>query len=111
MPRHSKRYRELSAKVKTTEPMELTAAIDLLKQFANTKFDQSVETAMRLGIDPRQADQLVRGAISLPAGIGKAVRLAAFARGDNQDAATEAGADIVGAEDLAEKIKGGFSRV
>lgn len=110
MAKQSKRYRTHLAKVEKAGPgpHELMAAIKLLKEFGTTKFDQSVETAIRLGIDSKQADQAVRGAISLPAGIGKAVRLAVFARGDNETKAKDAGADFVGAEELAAKIKDGW---
>jgi large subunit ribosomal protein L1 len=88
--------------------MELDAAVKLLKEFANTKFDQTVEVSFHLGIDPKQADQAVRGAMSLPAGTGKTVRIAVFAKGDNADKAKEAGADFVGDADLAAKVKGGW---
>lgn len=107
MAQHSKRYRKHADKVKPA-PVDLDVALKLLKEFATTKFDQSVEMAMHLGIDPRQADQIVRGAISLPAGIGKSIRLAVFAKGDNEQKAKDAGADIVGADDLAKRIKEGF---
>ena len=90
--------------------MELDAALKLLKDKAATaKFDQSVETAMHLGVDPKQADQMLRGAISLPAGIGKTVRVAVFAKGDNEQKAKDAGADIVGNADLAQKVKDGWA--
>lgn len=108
MAKRSKRYREMAAKIKSKDPMPLDKAIELLKSFKPTKFDQSVETSMHLGIDPRQADQMMRGAISLPAGTGKTVRLAVFAKGENETKAKEAGADYVGAEDLAKKIREGF---
>lgn len=108
MAHRSKRYRAMAAKI-PPEPMELMAAIKLLKEFSGAKFDQSVETAMHLGIDAKQADQAVRGAISLPAGIGKSVRLAVFAKGDNEQKAKDAGADHVGAEDLAKRIKDGWT--
>lgn len=88
-------------------------AIDLLKG-ANAKFDESIEIAMNLGIDPRHADQQVRGACALPHGTGKSVRVAVFARGDKADDAKAAGADFVGAEDLMEQVQGGmmdFDRV
>lgn len=107
MPKQSKRYRALVEKV-PAEPLNLKDAIVLLKSFDTTKFDQTVEIAMRLGIDPKQADQLVRGALVLPHGIGKVQRVIVFAKGDNVAAAQEAGADEVGAEDLAKKIKDGW---
>ena len=84
-------------------------AVAILKTFNTTKFDQTVEIAMRLGIDPKQADQLVRGSIVLPHGIGKSLRVVVFAKGDKIDEAKAAGADEVGGPELAEKIKGGWT--
>ncbi|MFA8016145.1 50S ribosomal protein L1 [Bremerella cremea] len=107
MPTQSKRYRALLEKV-PADALTLKDAIVLLKSFNTTKFDQTVEIAMRLGIDPKQADQLVRGALVLPHGIGKIQRVIVFAKGDNVATAKEAGADEVGAEDLAKKIKDGW---
>jgi large subunit ribosomal protein L1 len=104
----SKRYRALSEKVKSEDPIPLAEAIKKLKQFSTTKFNQSVEVSTNLGIDPKQSDQNVRGSVGLPHGIGKTVRVAVFAQGDNAEKAKEAGADIVGGDDLAQKIKGGF---
>ena len=103
----SKRYRVLKEKVRP-DPLPLADAVKQLKQFATTKFNQSVEVSTNLGIDPRQSDQNVRGSVALPHGIGKAVRVAVFAQGDNAEKARAAGADIVGGDDLAQKIKGGF---
>jgi large subunit ribosomal protein L1 len=91
-----------------TEPLALADAIKQLKAFGTTKFNQTVEVSTNLGIDPRQSDQNVRGSVALPHGIGKTVRVAVFAQGDNAEKATAAGADIVGGDDLAAKIKGGF---
>ncbi len=82
-------------------------AVKLIKQGASTKFDETVEVAVNLAVDPRHADQMVRGVVSLPNGTGKSVRVAVFAKGDKAEEATAAGADVVGAEDLAEKITGG----
>jgi large subunit ribosomal protein L1 len=104
----SKRYRALSEKVKTEDPIPLSDAIKKLKSFGTTKFNQTVEVSTNLGIDPKQSDQNVRGSVALPHGIGKTVRVAVFAQGDNAEKAKEAGADIVGGDDLAQKIKGGF---
>ena len=87
----------------------LDQAVTLLKQFNNTKFDQTVEIVMRLGIDPKQADQLVRGSIVLPHGIGKKLRVIVFAKGDMAETAKAAGADEVGTEELAKKIKDGWT--
>ncbi len=83
-------------------------AVDLVKSLASAKFDESVELAVRLGVDPRKADQIVRGTVGLPAGTGKTVRVVAFAAGDAANEAREAGADVVGADDLVERVNGGF---
>ena len=104
----SKRYRALREKVKSVDPIPLADAIKQLKTFGTTKFIQTVEVSTNLGIDPRQSDQNVRGSVALPHGIGKAVRVAVFAQGENAEKATAAGADIVGGDDLAQRIKGGF---
>ena len=85
----------------------LDEAVGLLKRRANTKFDETLELSMNLGVDPRHADQMVRGVVSLPKGTGKTIRVAVFARGDKADEAREAGADLVGAEELAESVQGG----
>ena len=104
----SKRYKAAAEKV-PAEAVSLGDAVKVLKDFdGTTKFDQTVEVAMRLGIDAKQADQLVRGSIVLPNGIGKSQRVVVFAKGEAASAAEEAGADTVGQEDLAQKIKGGW---
>jgi large subunit ribosomal protein L1 len=95
-------------KAGSVEPVALDVAVSRLKEFANTKFDQTVEIHMRLGVDPKQADQIVRGSIVLPHGIGKSQRVIVFAKGDLAEAAKEAGADEVGQEELAKKIKDGW---
>jgi large subunit ribosomal protein L1 len=106
----SKRMKALRAKVpQGKESFPLLDAVKLLKQFGGLKFDQSVEIAMRLGVDAKQADQIVRGSIVLPHGIGKSKRVVVFAKGDNAEAAKAAGADEVGADDLAKKIKEGWT--
>jgi large subunit ribosomal protein L1 len=107
MAKQSKRFRALRAKIKTNGPVPLAEAVRLLKTFNTTKFNQTVEVSTHLGIDPKQTDQNVRGSVSLPHGIGKAVRVAVFAQGDNAEKARAAGADIVGADDLAQQVKGG----
>lgn len=107
MSKKSKRYRALVTKAPTTA-QPLAKAVDTLKQFGTTKFDQTVEIHMRLGIDAKQADQLVRGSVVLPNGIGKTLRVLVFAKGDLAKAATEAGADFVGEKELADKVKDGF---
>jgi large subunit ribosomal protein L1 len=107
MAKQSKRYRALRDKVKVNGPVPLTEAVRLLKTFNTTKFNQSVEVSTHLGIDPKQTDQNVRGSVALPHGIGKSVRVAVFAQGENAEKARAAGADIVGADDLAQQVKGG----
>ena len=87
----------------------LEDAIGLLKKMPQRKFDETVEVAIRLGVDPRQADQQVRSTVALPHGLGKSVRIAVFAKGEQATAAEEAGADFVGAEDLVEKVNGGWT--
>ncbi|MDG2206573.1 MAG: 50S ribosomal protein L1 [Pirellulales bacterium] len=98
----------LAEKVRDQSPVSLKQAVEILKSFGELKFDQSVEIAMRLGIDPKQADQIVRGSIVLPHGIGRTKRVVVFAKGAAADAAREAGADEVGDDDLAKKIKDGW---
>ena len=109
MAKQSKRFRALTEKRKVVDPVPLAQAVEALKGFAGTKFDQSVEIAIRLGIDNTQADQMVRGSIVLPHGIGKQQRVVVFAKGPKAEEAREAGADVVGEEELAEKIKGGWT--
>lgn len=104
----SKRYREASSKVDRNKHYEAQDAIQLLKDLPGAKFDESVEVVIRLGIDPRKSDQLVRGAVSLPKGLGRDVKVVVFAEGDKADAAKAAGADEVGSAELAEKIQGGW---
>lgn len=106
----TKRMKAMKQKLPASKPVvPLAEAVQVLKQFNTTKFDQSVEVAVRLGIDAKQADQLVRGSIVLPHGIGKTQRVVVFAKGDKAKEAEEAGADVVGEEDLADKIKGGWT--
>ncbi len=109
MARKSKRMRALAEKVPGAAPLPLAEAVALLKSFNNTKFDQTVEIAVRLGIDSKQADQIVRGSVVLPNGIGKSLRVIVFAKGDKIAEAKEAGADEAGGPELAEKIKGGWT--
>jgi len=108
MGKHSRRYQTLLSKV-PEETLDLDRAIELVRQFGTTKFDQTLEIHMRLGIDPKQADQLVRGSVVLPHGIGRTQRVVVFAKGDLAEAAREAGADEVGQEDLATRIKDGWT--
>jgi len=110
MPKTAKRMTAMRSKMPAeSKPVSVAEAAALLKNFNTTKFDQTVEIAMRLGIDPKQADQLVRGSIVLPHGIGKSLRVVVFAKGDKIDEAKAAGADEVGGPELAEKIKGGWT--
>ena len=104
---HDKRLKAAYASVDRTKALPLDQAIALVKQNAKAKFDETVEISMNLGIDPRHADQMVRGLISLPNGTGKTLRVGVFARGAKAEEALAAGADVVGAEDLAEKIQAG----
>jgi large subunit ribosomal protein L1 len=108
MTKQSKRYRALASQ-RTEDTLPLAAAVEKLKKFGNTKFDQAVEVHMRLGVDPKQADQIIRGSVVLPHGIGKTQRVAVFAKGDLAEAAKAAGADVVGQDDLAQKIKDGWT--
>jgi large subunit ribosomal protein L1 len=107
MAKPGKRMKELRAQVDPARAYPLDEAITLLKSCAKAKFDESVEVALNLGVDPRHADQMVRGTADLPHGTGKTLRVAVFARGDKAEEAKAAGADIVGAEDLAQTIQGG----
>lgn len=107
MPGKSKRLRDATAKIDRIKAYELTEAVALVKQGASAKFDESVEVSLNLGVDPRHADQMVRGTVDLPHGTGKALRVAVFAKGDKAEEAKAAGADVVGAEDLAQTIQGG----
>ena len=108
MAKQSKRFKALADR-QGVEAVPLADAVETLKTFDTTKFDQTVEIHMRLGIDPKQADQIVRGSLVLPHGIGRAQRVIVFAKGEMVAAAEEAGADEVGQEELATKIKGGWT--
>ncbi len=103
-----KRYKKDSEKVDSQKHVSLDEALAVLDGFGKAKFDETVDIAIRLGIDPKQTDQMVRGAISLPHGIGKKLRVAVFAKGEKVSEAEKAGADVVGGEDLAEKVQGGW---
>jgi large subunit ribosomal protein L1 len=114
MAKLTKKQKAQAGSVDPNKFYSVDEAIGLVKQNATSKFDETIEIALNLGVDPRHADQMVRGVVTLPAGTGKDVRVAVFARGDKAEEATAAGADIVGAEDLMETIQGGqidFDRV
>jgi large subunit ribosomal protein L1 len=108
MATRGKRYADALEKIDRTRLYPPEEAIGVLKALPASKFDETVELNMRLGVDPRKADQMVRGAVSLPKGTGKTVRVAVFAKGEAARAAEEAGADVVGAEELVERIQGGW---
>lgn len=107
MAKLSKRQKLIAEKVEPGKLYPFDEAVSLLKEFSTVKFEETIDAAINLGIDPRKSDQAVRGATSLPHGTGNQVRVAVFASGANADAAKEAGAEFVGMEDLAEQIKGG----
>lgn len=107
MTKIAKRTKAARAQFEGKANLTIEAAVALVKEAASAKFDETVEVSMNLGVDPRHADQMVRGVVQLPNGTGKTVRVAVFARGAKADEAKEAGADIVGAEDLMEAIQGG----
>ncbi|MDA8300101.1 MAG: 50S ribosomal protein L1 [Actinomycetota bacterium] len=108
MPKRGKKYIEAAKAMGDPRLYGPQEAIDLVKSMARAKFDETVELAVRLGIDPRKADQALRGTVSLPAGTGKSVRVAVFAAGEAAEAARAAGADIVGSDDLVAQVDGGF---
>jgi len=108
MSKAGKKYEAAAARVDRNRRYKLDEALQLVKETAKRKFDETVDAAINLGVDPKHADQVVRGAVVLPHGMGKSVKIAVFAKGDKAKEAEAAGADIVGAEDLAEKVQGGF---
>lgn len=108
MSKNTKKHTEARAKVDRTKSYQLSDALGVIKETAHAKFDETVDVAVRLGVDPRHADQMVRGAVVLPNGLGKDVRVLVFAKGEKDREAREAGADHVGAEDLVAKIQEGW---
>jgi len=108
MAQHGKKYREALAQVDREALYSVSEAIDIVKRLSRPSFDETVELAVRLGVDPRKADQIVRGTLSLPAGTGRTERVAVFAAGEQAAEARAAGADVVGADDLVAKVNGGF---
>jgi large subunit ribosomal protein L1 len=105
----SKRYDTAAKKREPEKQYLLEEAVRIIKEMPGAKFDESVDLSFRLGVDPKHADQMVRGAVVLPHGIGKTVRVAVFAKGEKEREAREAGADVVGAEDLVERVQGGWT--
>jgi large subunit ribosomal protein L1 len=108
MPRRGKKYKEAIAKIDRLKLYDLEEAIEMAKNTAFAKFDETVDAAIKLGVDPRHADQMVRGSVTLPHGTGKQVKVLVFAKGDKAKEAQEAGADYVGDSDLVSKIQGGW---
>ena len=106
--KHSKAYKSAADKRDGTQLYTPEAAVKLVKEMASAKFDETVEVAVRLGVDPRKADQMVRGTVNLPNGTGKTARVLVFASGEKAEAAVAAGADEVGVDDLVEKVAGGY---
>src|SRR5881398_2781422 len=107
MAKLSKRVKEIKAKVDRNKVYPFDNAVALIKEFATAKFNESIDVAVQLGVDPKKSDQVVRGSVVLPAGTGKTVRVAVFAQGEKAEQARAAGAEIVGMEDLAEQVKAG----
>ena len=108
MSKSAKKHSEAMSKIDRNKVYQLGTAVDIVKQTAYTKFDETVDVAVKLGVDPRHADQMVRGAVVLPNGLGKNVRVLVFAKGEKEKEALDAGADYVGADDLVAKIQGGW---
>jgi len=108
MAKHGKKYTDAAKRFDVQALHGLPEAVDLVKNLATATFDESIDVAVRLGVDPRKADQIVRGTVALPSGTGKDVRVAVFAAGDAATAAKEAGADLVGADDLLAEVEGGM---
>lgn len=106
--KHGKNWREAHGKISRTKEYALEDAIEFIKQNSHVKFDETLDIAVKLGVDPRKSDQTVRSSVVLPHGLGKTTRVLVFTKGDKEKEAKEAGADYVGGEDLAEKIKGGW---
>lgn len=106
---HGKRFRKLAEGYNPVEALDPAQAVSLVKKNANAKFDETIEAHIRLGVDPKKSDQNVRGTVVLPHGTGRAVRVIAFAKGDKAKEAEAAGADVVGEQDLIDKVKGGFA--
>ena len=104
----NKKHKSAKGQVDSTKQYDLKDAVDIVKKLAHTKFDETVDLAMNLGVDPKKSDQMVRGSVVLPHGLGKKIRVLVFAKGERAMEAKSAGADFVGAEDMVEKINGGW---
>jgi large subunit ribosomal protein L1 len=109
MSTRGKKYEEAKKRIDRNKRYDLEMGIQILKETAKAKFDESVDMAIRLGVNPKHSDQMVRGTVALPHGVGKAVRVLVFAKGEKEKEARDAGADFVGADDLVEKITGGWT--
>src|SRR6056297_965279 len=108
MRKRSKKYREIKSNFDLQERMDFAAAVAGAVEASYVRFDETVDMAVKLGVDPRHADQMVRGSVVLPHGLGKDVKVLVFAKGEKEKEAQDAGADYVGSDDLVEKIKGGW---
>lgn len=108
MPKRGKKYLESQEKIARQEKHDVEAAVQKAIETSYAKFDETIDVAVRLGVDPRHADQMVRGTVVLPNGLGKTVRVIVFAKGEKEKEALDAGADFVGNDELIEKIKGGW---
>lgn len=108
MPIHGKRYTEAASKISSEKMYDAAEAMNIVKETASAKFNETVEVAIRLGVDPRHGDQMVRGTTTIPHGTGKVRKVAVFAKGEKANEALEAGADTVGAEDLVAQVQGGW---
>lgn len=109
MPKHSRRFNDIAGKVDRQKEYEPAEALKIVRDLATAKFDETIEIHLSMGVDPRHADQQVRGVVTLPEGTGREVRILVFAGPDGQSVARDAGADYVGADDLAEKVQGGWT--
>lgn len=105
--KRGKRYRDLAEKIDNQQLYPLTEAVEMMKSMSAAKFDETIELTIKLGVDPRHSDQMLRGTVALPAGTGRQVKIAVFAQGPAAQAAREAGADVVGDDDLVKEIEGG----
>lgn len=108
MPKHGKKFRKVTEAIDSLKTYDVAEAMDLVLKSSFAKFDETVDVAVNLGVNPKYSDQMVRGAVSLPHGLGKTVRVVAFCKGENEEKARSAGAIEAGGDDLVERIKGGW---